>query len=278
MSNKALFEDSDETESGEDFSASEDDWKPGKDDNVSDEDDDDDDDVDYDIASISKYRKSKIANKKSNTSANRLQTLSLRSKLFRKHNPSSKIVSESTVPSKVADILSSSHFKPSKQMRKTTETQSDSESSDDDGLINPNEIDLNSDFFNFETNNQQNPVKNSAPVFDCNAGMNLSDSSDNEQLSSIVHKINKKSSSEIHDFSSLQNFAKNLETAKAYLENLNCEKLKKSEANADESDINKLLSLGEGTSTNNRKRKLKVRQHSDDSDWENVSGKKLCIH
>lgn len=44
MSYKGVFkDDSDdfESESGEDFSASEDEWKPGKDDAVSDEDDDD---------------------------------------------------------------------------------------------------------------------------------------------------------------------------------------------------------------------------------------------
>lgn len=38
MSHKEIFEDSDESESGEDFSASEDDWKPGKGDVSSDED------------------------------------------------------------------------------------------------------------------------------------------------------------------------------------------------------------------------------------------------
>lgn len=46
MSHKEIFEDSfdeDESESGEDFSASEDEWKPGKDDHVSDEDEDDHD-------------------------------------------------------------------------------------------------------------------------------------------------------------------------------------------------------------------------------------------
>lgn len=55
MSHKGIFEDSDEfsdEESGEDFSASEDDWQPGKDDKLSEEDDidlsenDDEDDDD----------------------------------------------------------------------------------------------------------------------------------------------------------------------------------------------------------------------------------------
>lgn len=42
MSYKEPFSDSDLSESGEDFSASEDDWQPGKDDGVSEEDYDDD--------------------------------------------------------------------------------------------------------------------------------------------------------------------------------------------------------------------------------------------
>lgn len=42
MSYKGIFKDSDEeSESGEDFSASEDEWQPGKYDHVSDEDEDD---------------------------------------------------------------------------------------------------------------------------------------------------------------------------------------------------------------------------------------------
>lgn len=171
-------------------------------------------------------------------------------------------------------------------------TQSDSESSDDAGLVNPNEFNFNSDFFNVNANKQQSneQQQNNEPAFDCNAGLNLSDSSDNDELDeipsetnkdadekpSIIDQINKKSSNEMHDFSNLQTFAKNLESAKAQLEKLKDKELNTSMANTNETDITKLLSLGEGPSTSSRKRKHDAGQHSDDSEWENVSGRKKC--
>lgn len=232
---------------------------------------------------------------KLNTSINRRHSSSLRAKMFSKYNPPPKTISRSPISAKVSDILVNSQYKQRKQMPSTSKAggsaaatvQSDSDSSDEDGLVNPN-----SDFF------AGNPVKpkqsNKAappPVFDCNAGMRLSDSDDedgdefdevpNDQDSepakkpSIVNQINKKSSTEMHDFSSLQSFAKNLESAKAQMAKL--KEKDKLKGNADETDITKLLSLGEGipVGTPSRKRKLKDgQQHSDESDWENVSGKK----
>lgn len=253
------------------------------------------------LFSNSKIKSTKKISKvpKLNASSNRRPTASLRSKLFRRYNPPPKSVSKSPVPSKVADILSNSQFKQRKQMASTSGSeqasavQSDSGSSDEDGLVNPNEIDFKTIDVKAKQSNNQEQQRNNVPVFDCNAGMNLSDSSDedsdeftevspesNEEPNkkpSIVDKINKVSSHEMHDFSSLQDFAKNLESAKAHLE-----KLKENEANTsktDKIDIKKLLSLGEGASaktlnTPNRKRRHKDEQQSDDSDWENVSGKK----
>lgn len=179
---------------------------------------------------------------------------------------------------------------------------SDSESSDDDGLVDPNEIDYSSQFFNVKkvANRSNEPESSSVPTFDCNAGVKLSDSSDGDdddneftevaaaaadtgspKKPSIINQINSKSGHEMHDFSSLQSFAKNLESAKAQMEKLKAKEAQASTSkfNADESDITKLLSLGEGTalatkSPSSRKRKHKDGQQSDDSEWENVSGKK----
>lgn len=175
----------------------------------------------------------------------------------------------------------------SKDSKSARAVLSDSESSDEDGLVDPNEIDFSSTFFNAKANNQAD----GAPVFDCNAGVNLTDSSDGDEdesleevedkpkgKSSLIDKINKKSSTEVHDFKNLQEFAKNLESAKAQLS-----KLKEKESAAaskvnDDIDVTKLLSMGEGTSAaaagtpSSRKRKHD-NQMSDDSDWENVSGK-----
>lgn len=243
------------------------------------------------------------------TSKRRAPTTSLRSKLFRRYNPPPKTISKSPIPAKVNDILSNSQYKSNKSLTHPPKDKaasaravfSDSESSDDDGMVDPNELDFSSEFFDVKkTANRSNELEsNSVPAFDCNAGVKLSDSSDDDdddgftevatgaadtatpKKPSIIDQINSKSGHEMHDFSSLQSFAKNLESAKAQMEKLKAKEAhaSTSKANADESDITKLLSMGEGTSTaitsaSSRKRKHKDGQHSDDSDWENVSGKK----
>lgn len=216
---------------------------------------------------------------KLNTSINRRHGSSLRSKLLRRSN---SLASKSPGPSKLSRSKVSSSKVP-KAKPSTSAILSDSESSDD-GLVNPDDIDLNSDFFAVKktSNGNQQPC---APTFDCNAGMQLSDSSDDDELRevpddsaatkkpSVVDRINKKSSKEMHDFSSLQSFAKNLESAKAHLALLKEKEAKSGKNQADESDITKLLSLGEGVAlTSISSRKRKHGRHSDDSDWENVSG------
>lgn len=232
---------------------------------------------------------------KLNTTNRRQQSTSLRSKLHRRYNPPPKTMkspsSRSPIPSNVASILANSEFKNRKQMKPSTSKNpravfSDSDSSDDEGLVNPNEIDYNSKFFDVNKDNENGEA---APVFDCNAGMNLSDSSGDEDLedvpndeemseenkktASIINKINKKSSNEVHDFKNLREFAQNLETAKAHLA-----KLKNKETTAhklnDDMDVTQLLSMGESASAApSQKRKRKDDAQSDDSDWENVSGK-----
>lgn len=235
----------------------------------------------------------------------------LRSKLFRRYNPPPKTVSKSPIPSKVNDILSNSQYKanksqinPSKNMASSSARNavfSDSGSSDDDGLVNPNELDFSSKFFDVKNvaNQSNEEESNAAPAFDCNAGMKLSDSSDDDdgnefaevgaeaektdtpKKASIINQINSKSGNQMHDFSSLHSFAKNLESAKAQMEKLKAKDANASTSKADETDITKLLSMGEGTATSSgpsRKRKHKDGQHSDDSEWENVSGKKRAKH
>lgn len=216
--------------------------------------------------------------------------------MFRRYNPPPKTVSKSPIPSKVNDILSNSQYNANKSLLKPSKDKassaravfSDSDSSDDGGLVNPNDLDFSSEFFDVKkVTNQSNELESNAPTFDCNAGMKLSDSSDDDEAAqsgnskkpSIIKQINSKSGNEMHDFSSLQSFAKNLESAKAQMEKLKAKEANAStsKANADESDITKLLSMGEGATTSSgtsRKRKHKDGQHSDDSDWENVSGKK----
>lgn len=248
----------------------------------------------------------------------RSQSSSLRSRLNRHFNPRPKSTG-SPVPVKVANILSNLQYVKRKQMapsqsnhsdaKQTAESNqkkfdSESESSGDEGLVRPSDIDFNADMFKAPSKTAA-ATSTEAPSFDCNAGMKLSDSSDTDgndeneendfveastsnmvQIKSrnvLIDKINQKSSGEVHDFSNLQEFAKNLESAKAHLQ-----KMKDKEANTaksggatNESDVAKLLSMGEQKSVataakgaGSRKRKHKDEQPLDDSDWENVSGKK----
>lgn len=172
--------------------------------------------------------------------------------------------------------------------------ESESESSDDNGLVAPDDLDFNSIAADAAATSTANLNKEIAPAFDCNAGMRLSDSSENEddvdvdtaehsavtksaQKKSIIEKINAKSSAGVREFSDFQTFTKNIDAAKAHMKKLET----KQTTSTDETDITKLLSLGEGPSNNavenhkslNRKRK-KNEHDSDDSDWENVASGK----
>lgn len=237
----------------------------------------------------------------------------MRAKLFRKYRPPPKTVkptspSKEPLPPRIVSILSNSQFTKPKAIGSSSSSsiarnnvESDSSSSDEDGLVNPADLDFSQIAASAAIAN-----KDVVPVFDCNAGVKLSDSDEeneedegeeikdeesplpdtqNKIVNPIISKINKKSSNEVRDFSDLQTFHKNLESAKKHLTKL-CEDQKKSSdkstnSNDDDTDVTKLLSLGEGipqTSDSQSKRKRKKHQRdSDDSDWENVSGKRSAI-
>lgn len=231
----------------------------------------------------------------------------LRSKLYRKYNPPPKTLSSSPssvkrpIPPKIADILSNSRFEktkmlPSTSQKATAATYESESESDDGGLVAPDELDFNSiaaDAAAAAATSAANSSKEIVPSFDCNAGMRLSDSSDNEaddddvdtaehsadtdpaQKKSIIGKINAKSSAGVREFSDFQTFTKNLDAAKAHMKKLEA----RQPTSTDETDITKLLSLGEGSNnTENQKisnRKRKKHEHdSDDSDWEKVASGK----
>lgn len=233
----------------------------------------------------------------------------LRSKLYRKYKPPPKTLNSSTssankpLPPKIANILSKSRFENTKILPSTSQTavaatyESESGSSDDDGLVAPDELDFKSIAADAAATATANSSKEIIPTFDCNAGMHLSDSSDNDDASddddhkttslpadpettikkSIIGEINAKSSANVRDFSDFQTFTKNLDEAKAHMKKLEA----KQTTSTDETDITKLLSLGEGSSkssggnhkTISRKRK-KAEHDSDNSDWENVASGK----
>lgn len=170
---------------------------------------------------------------------------------------------------------------------------SDSGSSDEAGLVDPEHFDYNQTFPGFNQSRQQPSIatKMHPPKFDCNAGVSLSASSDDDANGgSFVDLLNEEllpaesvvSDAAYNDFRHLQEFNQNLESAKRKLG-----KLREQEATtaktADEMDVSKLLSMGESTASHtsptssDKKRKHRRVQVSDDSEWENVTGKKLKL-
>lgn len=173
---------------------------------------------------------------------------------------------------------------------------SDSESSVDDYLVNPDQLDLNSDFFkNASDKKDESELKaNEPPNFDCSGGVRASSESDNDAVdmesapvedenkkktSTMIAKINKKSGNVI-DLQENFKFNQNLESAKEQLAKI---KDKKFTSNQEDSvNVEQLLLMGEEVgapaSTKEKlkkpvassgKKRKKPTQDSD-SDWEDV--------
>lgn len=232
------------------------------------------------------------------SASKRRPTSSLRSRLQSKYNPPPKF--KATISDKVSEILSSSQFVQRQKMPSTSKASqifsaSDSGSGDEDGLNDSNQTDNNQRFF--DSNQPQQPTtvaETHPPNFDCNAGVCLSDSSDSEDDDSFVELPNKQPlaiepakedappTQTFNDLRHLQEFNRNLETAKKTLGALKEQEATASKA-PDEIDIGKLLSMGEGiagessSTPRTQKRKKRIAQDSDDSEWEKVSGKRLKI-
>ncbi|XP_055634446.1 DNA repair protein complementing XP-C cells homolog [Toxorhynchites rutilus septentrionalis] len=163
------------------------------------------------------------------------------------------------------------------------ETNDNSESSGDEHLVNPNMLDLNSDFFMEPANDA---ASKAVPTFDCNAGTHLSDSSGDEHEGKqtatekdkidareskrkLIAKINQKSQGLVN-FESLNEFNRKIEQAK---QQLLISKTKKSDGSGS-SSISNILAMGEhkGSDTQSTKTGEKKKDESD-SDWEDVEEK-----
>lgn len=232
-----------------------------------------------------------MKSKKPTTSSTKRSTkklsLSLRTKLYNKYKPPPKTL-------KSANTSSTSAGKPGTSTQSHNETANDSESSssDSENFIDPNDIDLNSKFFDKGNAN----AEDNAPNFDCNAGLQISDSgSDGDEDTPSGSNDGGKTSgrtgapSTDADLSKFHEYSSNLEKAKSQLKKA---KFAPTGGGDDQLDISKILAMGEGSSTvakvdkvakkqpappaakvSKTKRK-KVADDSDDSDWEEVEGKK----
>lgn len=271
--------------SEEDFSASEDEWKPGNSSSrrrqASDESDDDDSDFD-DESPSSKRRDAKSTSSKNDASTKQSKkrkstSTSLRTKLFNKYKPPPK-----TVQRNIAN-QSNQGEQQQKQKQKSNTAQgvekkaprapankravlSDSESSGDDYLVQPDQIDLKSSFFdvnpkpstsskNVEENLEENKG-DEPPKFDCNAGMRLSDSEENDDDDetesskdiTITNPFTAGAAKPV-DLGYLQDYAENMEKAKTQFKKNKEKSLLQAQVTKKVDDVTSLLAIGEGTST-----------------------------
>uniref|UniRef100_A0A182VP79 Rad4 beta-hairpin domain-containing protein n=1 Tax=Anopheles merus TaxID=30066 RepID=A0A182VP79_ANOME len=275
---------SESEEEGGDFSASEDEWLPGKSDGknkrkrndssdseaVTDESDGHSEDDEITSKTVGKGKQMAKNNQR-----------------FHKSNTKGKPQTNRT--GKATGTIGRASVKQS--------SYQDSESdSGDEHLVDPTKLDLNSKFFAAISSSslagEKVAAQDAAPVFDCNAGMGkLSDSSEEEEDAVVRHdnctpedrkgrkliaKINEASQAYVN----FQDFTKTLETAKNHLESATKKQQQLTAGNA--IDISSLLAMGEKSSTVAEKpvpsakgtatksRKAAKKQAESDSDWEEV--------
>ncbi|KAL1392867.1 hypothetical protein pipiens_012160 [Culex pipiens pipiens] len=260
-----------EAEEDADFSASEDEWLPGKEKG----------------AKTSGVAKSDSEDESGSDASNKSEQLvksnskrGLKSSGARNQRaaPKSKLSAEERT--RLYEKYRSSPSTSSKPAK----VDSDSDSGDEH-LVNADQLDLNSDFFT------EAPAKASAenaPRFDCDAGMRLSDSdsdepADDDQKSAeeiekakrdankkLIAKINKDSQGFVN-FEGLTEFNRKIEQAKAKLA---ATKEVPSEAPSGVSD---LLAMGEQKAESSKgksmARSARKKDDSDDDDWEDVEDK-----
>ncbi|KAH8388157.1 hypothetical protein KR200_011052 [Drosophila serrata] len=273
--------DEEEDSVSEGFSASEDEWKPSKD--VKGGESSDDDDSDFDElqaagagaavggAAGSSGRSSAGAGRKgdhkapsgikgSSVKKRKPSQQSLRSKLYNKYRPPPK-----TFPTSPSQQQNSPSASGSKNARTPNESgardqhnaaDSSSESSVEDYLVNPADLDLQSSFFVGQpTSAQQLPLpqekdKSPVPQFDCNAGItNLSDSgsgSEDNNDSSIEDKAD----GNAFDFRGLLENANSLERTRDAINRRNVTATPP-RSQAATMDVNALLALGENQNYQN---------------------------
>ena len=162
--------------------------------------------------------------------------------------------------------------KVTKAKNSKTEKNYDSDSSVEDHLIHPCNLNLDSDFYT-STMQKDEPQPN---IFDCNAGLRLSDTSDEEgdfrgfkditNQKKLIEQINRNSFANIEQ---IGEFSQNLEAERQKLIDYNARNSKIDE----EDDINELLSLGEKSA--NSKNRKKKKSNINTEDWEEILHEKV---
>ncbi|XP_054736573.1 DNA repair protein complementing XP-C cells homolog isoform X1 [Anastrepha obliqua] len=255
--------DEEEESMSEGFSASEDEWKPTKDVRGGESSDDDDSDFEESRQAITaegiggigapSRRKGTTAKgpiKQTAIKKRKSAGQSLRSKLYNKYRPPPKTFPSpnsagSNSPSASTSRTASKNAKvPNESGEPGNDSSSDS--SVEDYLVNPADIDLQSSFFNVRHEGKAESIS-PPPIFDCNAGITkLSDSGSEDNESSAEEQTNEKA----FDFGNLLDNVNSLERAKDTIAKRAADKKQDTKAtegnyNTTAMDVNSLLALGE---------------------------------
>ncbi|XP_036330871.1 DNA repair protein complementing XP-C cells homolog [Rhagoletis pomonella] len=260
--------DEEEESMSEDFSASEDEWKPTKDVRGGESSDDDDSDFEESrqATGAESVSGSSAATRRKGVSAAAKVTIkqtaikkrksigqSLRTKLYNKYRPPPKTFPSPNSAGSNSPSASTSRT-ASKNAKMPNESgehgnDSSSESSVEDYLVNPADIDLKSSFFNVRHEDKAKSTS-PAPFFDCNVGITkLSDSGseDNNESSADEQQANGKA----FDFANLLDNVNSLERAKETIAKRAADTKKQNtkitgdKCNTTVMDVNSLLALGE---------------------------------
>lgn len=140
--------------------------------------------------------------------------------------------------------------------------------SSDDYLVDSRTLDLKSKFF--DVAGPSTASTSSVPNFDCNVGLNLTDSDDedDDEFEAVDEPAVKPTTVNL---SRNVNFNNDLEKAKKYLENFRSNSIVKDDHNL---DVTKLLAIGESSTVVSTispvKKRKAARAAESDSDWEDV--------
>ncbi|XP_052891948.1 DNA repair protein complementing XP-C cells homolog [Anopheles moucheti] len=262
---------SDTEEDEGDFSASEDEWLPGKSDGKNSRSAKDSSEADTDSSDHSDALSEHGIH--SGTSG---KGKGKKSSWNPKNGPHNSNTKRQRPPGKTTGVSGKGSLKRAHQ---------ESDSSGDEYLVDPTQLDLKSKFFDAISSNSlaRNLPANEAPTFDCNAGIGkLSDSSEDENdleqnvekdargARKLITKINETSQAYVN----FQDFTKTLEKAKNHLESVS-----KTQQLNNSSDVSQLLAMGELGSNaalktvpprGTKARKATKKQQESDSDWEEV--------
>lgn len=160
-----------------------------------------------------------------------------------------------------------------KNVKKAT-NDDESDSSGDDYLVDPNNIDLNSEFFHATKHPEP-----AAPAFDCNVGLNLTDSGSDDDDDEFVDPTEEAAAAPTSvSLTKNEQFNENLEKAKQYLSNFRSNNFGRSGADAaadQEVNVSQLLAMGESSvikppTAMAKRTKRRHDSAADSDDWEEV--------